>query len=609
MRRTELQPAVDAGILSAAQADRLAEFLTASAAATPRFGFVHVLYYLGGMIAIGAMTLFMTLGWNSLGGWGGLFIALCYGVLFLALTHRLAERGLEIAAGITATLAVVMVPLSIFFAQMALGHWGADTPYRHFHQTIDGRWLMMELGTLAAAAVLLWRYRLPFMLMPVAVTLWYMSMDLVPLLFGGWFDWQARRFVSLWFGVATILLAFWVDLRSRHSRDYAFWLYLFGVLSFWGGLSLMESRSEWGRLGYLDRRWRVAAVDGRCRRPRSWGGQRVRCVHAAPATSKGPHAHAGGGDPAAGQHTACASTRTSMDPTRGLPAHRPPRPGVAVPAGGRHGLLRAADRRARRHGRFHRRPAARPRCAAPACTWAPTGASTTPAPAAWAPAIATGQALTVHQDDHFDATHIPLTCTAAPVYDPLGRLSAVLDISALSSPQAKSSQHLALQLVKVYAQHVENAHFLRCFPRDWVLKLHPAPSSSRSAPTTCWRWTPAGASSATTARAQLLLQDEHRLGRARPALRRCWTCRFDDLGRFMRRATRRAARGDAARQRAACCSCWRCRRRGARPRWCAPRAAASAERRACPPPLAELSGGDPRLDRQIQRAARLVDSR
>src|SRR4051812_6268956 len=31
-------------------------------------------------------------------------------------------------------------------------------------------------------------------------------------------------------------------------------------------------------------------------------------------------------------------------------------------------------------------------------------------------AIATGQALTVHQGDHFDAAHIPLTCTAAPVY-------------------------------------------------------------------------------------------------------------------------------------------------------------------------------------------------
>jgi transcriptional regulator of acetoin/glycerol metabolism len=65
--------------------------------------------------------------------------------------------------------------------------------------------------------------------------------------------------------------------------------------------------------------------------------------------------------------------------------------------------------------------------------------------------ISTGQALTVHLGDHFDATHIPLTCTTAPVFDPQGRLNAVLDISALSSPQPKASQHLALQLVKVYA--------------------------------------------------------------------------------------------------------------------------------------------------------------
>jgi hypothetical protein len=251
MRRTELQPAVEAGILSAAQADRLAEFLATSTAATPRFSFVHVLYYLGGMIAIGALTLFMTLGWGSLGRLGGLFIAVCYFVLFVALTHWLLNRKLEIPAGITATLAVVMVPLAIFFAQMALGYWGADKPYRHYHQYIDGRWIMMELGTLAAAAVLLWRYHFPFMLMPVAVTLWYMSMDLVPFLFGDWSDWEIRKFISLWFGVAMILLAFWADVRSRHSRDYAFWLYLFGVLSFWGGLTWLESGSEWGKLGYL----------------------------------------------------------------------------------------------------------------------------------------------------------------------------------------------------------------------------------------------------------------------------------------------------------------------------------------------------------------------
>jgi hypothetical protein len=64
------------------------------------------------------------------------------------------------------------------------------------------------------------------------------------------YDWEIRKLVSLWFGLAMTLLAFWVDLRSRISRDYAFWLYLFGVLTFWGGLSLIDSGSEWGRLGY-----------------------------------------------------------------------------------------------------------------------------------------------------------------------------------------------------------------------------------------------------------------------------------------------------------------------------------------------------------------------
>ena len=253
--RKRLHEAVLKGILSAEQAGELLHFMEHTPAGEheqPRFTMVHVLYYLGGMIAIGAMSLFMTLGWNSLGGWGGFLTAMCYLVLFLALTHWFLERKrFAIPAGIMATLAVVMVPLAIFFAQMALGYWDAGKAYRDYHVFIDGRWLMMELGTLAAGAILLWRYRFPFMLMPIAVTLWYMSMDLVPFLFGApIYDIEIREFISLWFGLATVLLAFWVDLRSRFSRDYAFWLYLFGVLAFWGGLSLMNSGSELGKLAY-----------------------------------------------------------------------------------------------------------------------------------------------------------------------------------------------------------------------------------------------------------------------------------------------------------------------------------------------------------------------
>ena len=239
LQRLDFDRAVSAGIISAEQAGRLVEFFGAAPAATdaPKFSFVHVLYYLGGMIAIGAMSLFMTLGWNALGGWGGFITAVCYGALALTVTHWFVEKKLMVPAGIMATLAVVMVPLAIFGAQMALGYWTDAKSYRDYHVFIDWRWIMMELGTLAAGAALLWRYRFPFMLMPIAVTLWYMSMDLVPFFNNGDYSWELRKLVSLYFGLAMTLLAFWVDVRSRHSRDYAFWLYLFGVLTFWGGLS------------------------------------------------------------------------------------------------------------------------------------------------------------------------------------------------------------------------------------------------------------------------------------------------------------------------------------------------------------------------------------
>ena len=85
--------------------------------------------------------------------------------------------------------------------------------------------------------------------------------------------------------------------------------------------------------------------------------------------------------------------------------------------------------------------------------------------------IATGEALTVHQTDHFDAQHIPLSCTVAPIYDSTGHLAAVLDISALSTPVEKSSQYLALQVVKNFAHRIETANLIRSCARNWIIKL------------------------------------------------------------------------------------------------------------------------------------------
>ena len=89
--------------------------------------------------------------------------------------------------------------------------------------------------------------------------------------------------------------------------------------------------------------------------------------------------------------------------------------------------------------------------------------------------MVSGKPVIIHQDDHFDACHIGLTCTAAPIFDTFGDLSAVLDISQLRSPTAKASQQLALHLVASTARRIELANLMTRAGEDWVLRLAKLP--------------------------------------------------------------------------------------------------------------------------------------
>ncbi|MFW1676911.1 hypothetical protein ACFVYJ_03905 [Pontibacter sp. JAM-7] len=246
----QLDQAVVNGIINAEQAKALQQFL-ATQHTGPHFDFTHVLYYLGGLLAIGAMTLFMTLGWESFGGWGILAIALIYALVGLKLANLFASKGYQVPAALCAAFVVTLTPLAVYGLQQGLGAWPDDSSYRDYHRWIQWHWLYMELATLAVGAIIAWRYRFPFLIMPVAVTLWYLSMDLSAMLTDGDFDWQLRKLVSMYCGLLMIGLAFWVDIRARHNGDYAFWLYLFGVIAFWGGLSLQQSDSELAKFGYF----------------------------------------------------------------------------------------------------------------------------------------------------------------------------------------------------------------------------------------------------------------------------------------------------------------------------------------------------------------------
>ena len=231
--------------------------------------------------------------------------------------------------------------------------------------------------------------------------------------------------------------------------------------------------------------------------------------------------------------------------------------------------------------------------------WSEDGAGT----CAVGTALVTGEALTVHQTDHFDATHIPLTCTATPLFDTQGRLSGVLDISALTSPEAKASQGLALQMVRIYAAHIENASFLRVHHRDWILKLNVAPEFVDVSPEYLLALDNAGRVVGFNNRARRMLESECPgatvLGQPFESL---FDARLADLGRYV--YSRPSEQRLVALQRSGGLLYLSVMPPALR--W---QARSEATPAPLPAPLAALTGGDAAMQQQLQRAARLVDAR
>ncbi len=253
--RPDLERAVAQELISKEQANSLWQFLgNIQDTRTAKFSFINILYYLGGGIAIGAMSFFLGMAWETFGDLVWLTIATLYVFVSFWLAESMQKRGHIIPAWIFATLGVALIPLVIYTLQKVMGLWYEPTNYQSYHVYIDGKWLMMEIGTLLWSCIAFLRYRYPFMLMPVAITLWYMSMDIWDYLFQNTsydsFSYEVKRNISFWFGIIMILLSLIVDTYNKRKPDFWFWLSLFGTLTFWWSLSMMHSWSFWWPIIY-----------------------------------------------------------------------------------------------------------------------------------------------------------------------------------------------------------------------------------------------------------------------------------------------------------------------------------------------------------------------
>jgi len=244
--------AVGQGLLSGEQAHTLWNAFLSRPGTGSKFDFAHVAYYFGAMIVISAMAWFMTLAWEMFGGAGIFLISLLY-MFFFSLAGRTLwfKDNLYVPGGLLFTMAVCMTPLMIYGLERFLGFWPQGDPgsYADYHIWVKGSWFVMEIGTILAGLAALRFVKFPFLTAPIAFTLWYMSMDLTPLLFGKWeYSWEERAIVSICFGLLILLAAYLLDRRTE--QDFSFWLYFFGMLSFWGGLTSLDRGSEWGRFLY-----------------------------------------------------------------------------------------------------------------------------------------------------------------------------------------------------------------------------------------------------------------------------------------------------------------------------------------------------------------------
>ena len=85
--------------------------------------------------------------------------------------------------------------------------------------------------------------------------------------------------------------------------------------------------------------------------------------------------------------------------------------------------------------------------------------------------VAEAQPVVVQQTDHFLSQYTGLTCSAVPIYDPQGRMTAVLDVSSSSS---QAQQHL-LVLLGMTARMIENRLMDTRFPQSHPIHFHSRP--------------------------------------------------------------------------------------------------------------------------------------
>jgi hypothetical protein len=224
------------------------EHLLPAEALKPRWSSASALVYLGGGVILVATSVLLGILGDDHGDWALAGYSALATVIALALARLLEQTGRAVAAGVLATVAVVLFATFVGSVENAIGILDVD------FDDYQPATLVLEALTIAAAFLALRRFRAPLLVLPIAVTFWVAVADLGSI--GSWGD--AGEVLSILVGMALIVTAVAVDRAGR--EPYGLWLHVVGGLALGGGvLALADSDLAWAFVGLLSLAYVAAA--------------------------------------------------------------------------------------------------------------------------------------------------------------------------------------------------------------------------------------------------------------------------------------------------------------------------------------------------------------
>jgi hypothetical protein len=247
INKEDLRDAVNKEIISEKQFDALVTLWKNRSRERPGLNVTHFLYYTGGTLALFAMALFISFGWDKFGGMGVMILSSTYAVLTSILMHTQAQLNNTRIAGLFSALTLVMVPLFTFGFQQWMG-WlpSTQTGYVEYEHHIKFYWVLTTALTVLFGAILYYVYSLPFIALPLSVSVWYFLSDISQIYFGIGIDMELSTMLS---GALILAVTILTEIRRGEARPAAFWWYITGTLSFWAGITLIASSNLFSSSG------------------------------------------------------------------------------------------------------------------------------------------------------------------------------------------------------------------------------------------------------------------------------------------------------------------------------------------------------------------------